>query len=338
MKFEKLCRGRALYTEKDKIWIAQGMCFFATNYQGKRITPKYSVGNILQKILSVSRLSRQLLREGLHHLVPLKNGDIFVTGKKKAYTVSKNGKIKNIFQGYVGNKPAHQGICVTPNGTLFFGEYSVNLDHKNETKLYRSLDNGITFETILTFPQNIRHIHFVKYDPYEDCLWLGTGDADNECHLMRSCDNGDTWETVGTGNQDWRAIGVCFNEDYLIWGTDAGSVPDQNHIIRMDRKTRKIEIIANAEGPCHGCGSFADGRVFISTGVEGGENEKDRYARLKEIKNNKTADVLKIKKDCLPLILQYGVMRFPGGTHNSSKVVFTTMALSRYGEKVLIEK
>lgn len=330
-----LMRGKALYAEENRIWVAKGMRFYAIDYYGKVVTPKYSAGSIKQKILSCNRLTRQLLREGIHHLLPLKNGDIFLTTKRKSYTVGQDGKVKNVFTGYVGNKPGHQGVCVTPDGTVFFGEYSVNLDHKNETKLYRSIDNAMSFQVVLTFPRNVRHIHFIKYDPYEKCLWLGTGDADTECHLMRSVDNGDTWETIGTGSQDWRAIGICFNEEALIWGTDAGSVPDQNHIIRMDRKTRQIEVVANAEGPCHGCAGYVDGRVFISTGVEGGENEKDRYARLKEIRKTEVYDLLKVKKDMIPLILQYGVMRFPLGTENTDKVVFTMMGLHGGGERVV---
>lgn len=331
-----LFRGRALYMEKNRIWVARGMRFFAIDYDGKRVTPKYRVGSMKQRILASNRLSGQLFREGIHHLVPLKNGDVFLTTKRKSYTVGQDGSVKNIFTGYVGNKPAHQGVCVTPDGTVFFGEYSINLDHKNESKLYRSTDNATTFEAVLTFPKNVRHIHFIKYDPYEDCVWLGTGDEDEECYLMRSTDNGTTWETVGSGSQDWRAIGVCFHKEALVWGTDAGSVPDQNHIVRMNRETRQLEILADVEGPCHGCGSFSDGRIFISTGVEGGENEVDRYARLKEVRDSQVVDLVKAKKDRMPLILQYGVMRFPLGTENSDKVVFTMMGLRKGGEYVKV--
>ncbi len=330
-----LMRGRALYAEENRIWVAKGMSFYAIDYKGNVLTQKFSVGSFKQKLLSCNRVIRQLFREGVHHLVPLNNGDVFVTTKRKSYTVGQDGKVKSVFSGYVGNKPGHQGVCVTPDGTVFFGEYSVNLDHKNQTKLYRSTDNAMTFQTVLTFPNTVRHIHFVKFDPYEKCLWLGTGDEDCECHLMRSVDNGDTWETIGTGSQDWRAIGVCFTQDALVWGTDAGSVPDKNHIVRMDRATHQIQIIADAEGPCHGCASFGDGRIYISTGVEGGENEKDKYARLKEIKGDEVVDLIKIKKDWIPLIVQYGVIRFPLGTENTNNVIFTTMALSKGGEKVV---
>lgn len=332
---KKLFQGRALYTEADRIWVARGMTFFAIDADGRILTPKYTVGSGKQKLLSCCRLSRQLLREGIHHLLPLKNGDLFVTTKRRAYTIDRDGAVKSVFSGFVGNKPAHQGVCITPDGTVFFGEYSVNLDHRNETRLYRSTDNAMSFQAVLTFPKTVRHIHFIKYDPYERCLWLGTGDADSECHLMRSTDNGDTWQTIGTGNQDWRAIGVCFSEDALIWGTDAGSVPDQNHIIRMDRATRTLEAVADAAGPCHGCASFADGRTFVSTGVEGGENERDRQARLLEYREKAVSELFKARKDPFPLILQYGVMRFPLGTENTNQVVFTMMGLLGGGETVV---
>ena len=334
----KLVRGRVLYVEKDRIWIAQGMTFFAIDYKGKTVTQKYRIGGLKYRLIGSNRLTRQLLRVGIHHLVPLSNGNIFLTTRKQSFVVNQNGVIQYTFSGYQGKKPGHQGVCVTPSGVIFFGEYTLNPQRDHDTHLYRSVDGGKTFQIVYTFSKNeVRHIHFVKWDPYEQCLWLGTGDEDYENLLLRSFDNGETWERVGGGSQDWRAIGVCFDKDYLIWGTDAGSVPDPNHIIRMSRKTHEIEIIANAEGPCHGCGSFLDGRVFISTGVEGGVNEKDRYARLKEIRDGKPIEVLKQKKDVWPLILQYGVIRFPLGTENTNHVVYTMYGLKGNGEQVYAE-
>ena len=106
----------------------------------------------------------------------------------------------------------------------------------------------------------------------------------------------------------------------------------------MDRKTQQIEVIHDAEGPCHGCGSFKDGRVFISTGVEGGENEKDHKARLKPVKNREIKTLLEKEKDVFPLLLQYGVIRFPLGTENTNKVVYTMYGLKGNGEQVYVEE
>ena len=335
---KKLTRGRALFTEADKIWVARGMTYYAIDYNGNRVTEKHSVGSMTEKAIGMNRLSRQLLRQGIHHLLPLPNGDIFLTTKKKSFVLGEDGKIKYTFTGYRGNKPAHQGVCISPNGYIFFGEYTLNPQRDHDTRLYRSTDGGRSFQVILTLKkEEVRHIHFVKWDPYENCLWLGTGDEDRENLLMRSSDYGDTWERIGGGSQDWRAIGVCFDQDSLTWGTDAGSVPDQNHIIRMDRKTHELSVLADAEGPCHGCASLKDGRVFISTGVEGGENEKDRYARLKTVEDGRITEVLKQKKDIWPLLLQYGVIRFPLGTENTGRAVFTMYGLKGNGERVYIE-
>ena len=339
MTLRKLMRGRALYTEKDKIWIAQGMSFFAVDYSGNRTTKKYYIGGVKEKILALNRLTRQLTRQGIHHLIPLKNGSIFLTTKQKSYVIDQEGRIISTFSGYRGNKPGHQGVCITPNGYLFFGEYTLNSQRDHDTCLYRSIDHGKTFQVVLTLRKDcVRHIHFVKWDPFAECLWMGTGDEDFENLLMLSRDYGETWEIIGKGSQDWRAIGICFEKDYIIWGTDAGSVPDQNHIIRMNRKTYQYEIIANAEGPCHGCASFVDGKVYISTGVEGGENEKDRIARLKKVDADKVDNIVQFSKDIWPLILQYGVIRFPLSTENIDKCIFTTFGLKGNGECVYIEQ
>ena len=51
----------------------------------------------------------------------------------------------------------------------------------------------------------------------------------------------------------------------------------------------------------------------------------------------KITELLKQEKDIWPLILQYGVIRFPLGTENSGKLVFTMYGLKGNGERVYIE-
>ena len=59
----------------------------------------------------------------------------------------------------------------------------------------------------------------------------------------------------------------------------------------------------------------------------------DREYKAGEIVNH-----WQLKKDIWPLILQYGVMRFPLGTDACDKVVFTTMGLKGHGECVMVEQ
>lgn len=340
MQFRKICHGRALFVQENKIWVAQGLDFFAINAVGERVSPKYSVGKVTDRFFGSIRLSRQLLRLGIHHLLPLNNGSFLVVLKKETLVLDQDGRIVNIFSGYRGNKPGHRGVCVTPDGTIFFGEYTININNDNPTSLYRSQDDGLSFQKILTFAKDeVRHIHFVQWDKYENCLWMGTGDKDSECRLMRSQDNGDSWETIGEGNQQWRAVGISLTKDSLYWGTDAGSVPDPNFIVRMDRGTRELTKIQQVQGPCHGNAVMGDGTVFVSTGIEGGENEQDRCAHLWQVQpDGRVQEVYKMQKDILPLIVQYGVMRFPMGLDSSDIVVFTAYALQSDGETVYLRE
>lgn len=337
---KRIFKGRSLYLDQNIIWVAKGMFFWGIDNDGKRKTQKYKVGNFVYSFIAGFRLTRQFLRIGIHHLLPLKNGWFLVSLKKKTLILDNIGNIKNVFKGYKGNKPGHRGICITPAGTIFFGEYTINVKNDTPTSLYRSIDNGMSFQNILTFAKNeVRHIHFIQWDKYESCLWLGTGDKDNECKLMRSNDNGNTWDLIGKGSQLWRAIGLSFTENALYWGTDAGSVPNPNYIIKMDRKTLQIEQIQEVQGPCHGNAVLADGTVYVSTGIEGGVNEKDQYAHVwKCDKDGKVTEIIKLKKDMFPHIVQYGVIRYPMGLEESESLVYTTYALKGNGEVVYIEE
>ena len=73
--FVKITNGRALYAEPDKVWIAKGMSVYAIDYNGKKQSRVYTVGTLLERILGGFRILRQGLRIGIHHLLPLQNGN-----------------------------------------------------------------------------------------------------------------------------------------------------------------------------------------------------------------------------------------------------------------------
>jgi len=103
----------------------------------------------------------------------------------------------------------------------------------------------------------------------------------------------------------------------------------------MDRQTRELSKIQEVQGPCHGNAVLAEGTVFVSTGIEGGPNEKDNCAHLWQVTpDGRVQEVYKMKKDIFPLIVQYGVIRFPMGVESCHTVVFTTYALHNGPEQV----
>jgi hypothetical protein len=329
---------RILWTDGTTSYVAKGMDLWSVDAGGNEKKVLKVPGSTVERLLSRFRLSRQLVRLGIHHCWPLGNGKVFLVIRKRALLADLTTGTSKVVHRFVrGNKPAHKGVCLTDDGVLLMGEYVINLDRRHPICVYRSRDGGETFETIKTFEAgDIRHVHFIQWDRYAKCLWMGTGDADPECRLYKSTDQGSTWELVGSGSQLWRAVGIAIRPEALYWGTDAGSDAGDrsNHIVRFDRQTGVLTCTLDLQGPSHGSATTRDGTVLVSTGVEGSANEVDGRAHLWASRNGvEWTDILSLKKDLFPKILQYGVMRFPQGLENSACVMFTAMGLRGGGER-----
>lgn len=327
---------RALFIDKDMIWIAAGLTFFAINKNGNRVSKKYHIGSLFMRFICSFRVLRQTFRLGIHHLVILNNQNIFVVIKNKALTIdSKTGEVISCFSNFIGHKPAHQGVCLGKNGEICFCEYSLNKNRESEMSLFVSYDNAISFVKTYTFKKGtVRHIHYIKYDSYADCYWMGTGDSDNESMLLKSYDL-KKWDVVGGNSQKWRSIGIVISEDYLYWGTDAGHVLDDNYFIAFNKKTGVLSNIKKLDSPTHGCFS-SSGKIYFSTGIEGGKNELTKKAMLFEFKNRNVLEIYSNKKDLLPFFVQYGVIRFPLFKNPVNVLVFTEFGLKYRGETVNI--
>jgi hypothetical protein len=331
---------RALWTDKGHVLLARGMRFYGADSELEDTKRDVSLGGIVERTVSCSRLFRQLLRLGIHHLWPLGGGCFLAVIRKRVLRIDEKGRSEVVLFLPRGNKPAHKGVCITPRGTVFLGEYSMNMKRELPSFLYRSCDGGRTFLPIREFrPNEVRHIHFVQWDEFGQCLWMGTGDRDEECWIFRSDDEGETWIKVGGGSQLWRAVGVAFRPEALYWGTDAGSDAGThpNHIMRLDRMSLKLQKVFEVQGPCHGCATLKDGTLLVSTGVEGGVNEKDRCAHLWASREGvEWQEVACFRKDPMPLILQYGVIRFPQGLVSDRLVIFTCLGLVGAGETTFV--
>lgn len=119
MKFKKIYNGRALYTTHDRIWVARGMTFYAIDYSGKRVSRKYSVGGAIEKFIGLFRLSRQALRVGIHHLLPLANGNILVSLKRRILILSQDGQIVSTFTGLGQQACTSRHLRITKRINIF---------------------------------------------------------------------------------------------------------------------------------------------------------------------------------------------------------------------------
>ncbi|WP_144920813.1 glycosyl hydrolase [Halorubrum salsamenti] len=79
---------------------------------------------------------------------------------------------------------------------------------------------------------DVRHFHGVFRDPYTGSLWGTTGDTDDESAIGRFVDG--EFRAVGTGSQTWRAVGLAFTPDAVLWGMDCSYAP-RIEILRLPR-------------------------------------------------------------------------------------------------------
>lgn len=95
-------------------------------------------------------------------------------------------------------------------------------------KVYLSLDGGKTFKTIFDIATNINasetntHIHAVKFDPYENIIWIVTGDGPNHSSVRYTMDFGETWH-LATGLENCSVQHTCIYPlpDCVLFGSDA---------------------------------------------------------------------------------------------------------------------
>ncbi len=327
----KVDKARVLYVNGEECYVARGLNLLIYE-QGKKTRVISTLpASLKERFFSFFVFTRLGLRVGIHAAMPLSNGRILVVMKRRFVLIEQDGSSRVIDKIHRGNKPASRAICGLPDGSILYGEYLLNEKRNSPVGIYRSgrIEKG--FEKIYEFPAGIvRHIHFIQWDPYESCLWMGTGDRDAESFLYKSVDYGLSWNRIDGGSQLWRAVSIIITPEALYWGTDAGSDAGDtpNYIVRFDKKTKKLFTIQRVQGPCHGACLLLNGVLCISTGVEGGENESDASAHLWASRDgHQWREVYARPKKKWPHIVQFGVMRIPPGTETTDALHFNALAL-----------
>lgn len=237
------------------------------------------------------------------------------------------------------NRAIYSPMSITcdSKGRFIWGEYKSN-PVRDAVGIYVSLDGGKSHRLIHEFAAgDVRHVHQIIEDPFEDGYWVLTGDEDRESGIGWLSRDFKDFDWLVHGSQRYRAVVAFPFEDYLVYATDTEK--DYNFIYRCDRATGKTEKICDIPGSCiYGC-RFGKWYV-ISTTVERFHKFKTNLATLWVSQDGlKWQQVWEAQKDIWPKkYFQYGSIVLPRSGWDCDEIVFSGQALKGVDNKVYVAK
>ena len=315
-------RSRVLCVEGETIYAQIGNRLCSSIDNGRTWTPLPT--RLPSGAKAVSKIHARISRRGLHCLKVLKNGILLLVAKGALYRYDTlSGTMDLSFSIPRGSRPLH--ICQNCDGFLFWGEYYSN-PARNEVNVYISTDNAKTWQVVYTFKRNtIRHVHGVFCDPYDDGIWVTTGDKDHESAIWITDDQFKNLEKVIGGSQNKRALQLLFTHDHIYFGTDTPY--ETNRIYRINKRNSTVEALSDVNGSVY-WGCKVNSTMFFSTAVEPSRINRDRFASLWGSRDGTSWElVARYKKDVLPIkYCQVGQIYLPQGNNMTGHLFYTPVA------------
>jgi hypothetical protein len=281
------------------------------------------------RFAAASRLVARALRAGCRGLLQLPDHSLLVLARGRLLKVGHDGAFREVLRIRRGSGPLT--ICLTPTGTLFFGEYFFN-DARDEVHIFGSRDCGETWAIVYTFPPGaIRHVHAIVFDHFRKGCWVTTGDSDAESMILFSGDEFRTLQRVFYGEQRFRSVSLIPCADALITATDTPFEP--NYIMRLLPERGRVEQVQAVSGSVFALATAGRFQV-ASVAVEPSKVNVSRKAQLlfsqdggthwtelrggwKDLWQIPYSRLLPDKISELPLF-QHGSFELPWGTSHAS--------------------
>lgn len=324
---------RPHYVENDELICSCGYDIYSVNLDTYQ---KQKVGKIdtVKRIFSKSRLASRVLRMGIS-IINKFNDNYIIYSDLGLFISNKDFSIINKVEEIPDRsyQLLDHNICVTKE-SVYYSEYFTN-KNRDEINIWKSYDT-VNWDKIYSFPKgSIRHIHSIQGDPYEERLWICTGDRDEETFIAKTDHGFDDFEIVGKNDQKFRTLELNFGPDNVFWGTDCPY--ERNKIIRYDRKTEKIKEVNDDEfrGPISNLKQLNKDVYMACTWDEGGPDGGNKKSHILFSKNLRDWDCLKsYDKDMYPYLMGYGRIIFP--VEMKSKIIFYGQGLRGIDNRLLI--
>jgi hypothetical protein len=321
---------RALAWDGNTLYVSHGYKLLRASVEDVSALNWQQVGEFrtpwMRRLSVSSRLTARLLRDGFHALAVLRSGGLVAALPGAIGTLAPGeSEFRETFHIRRGTRPLH--ITAVPGGSIYWGEYFDNTS-RQEVHVYGSSDAGLTWDVAYTFAEGaIRHIHNIVHDPWQNCLWILTGDYGDECRVMRANCDFSNLEIVLQGNQQARAVAAIPSEDALYFASDTPL--EQNSIWRLDRQGM-LSRVAPISSSCISAARVGS-RLFFSTMVEPSEVNLDPVVRVyaRDVRDpERWHSLLSWRKDPWPMkFFQYGNAFLPDGQNTTQYLAVTTVAV-----------
>lgn len=271
------------------------------------------------------RLAQRLLRFMVTNVVPLENGEIFVTFDKSVGII-RDGKYRPL-NGLVRPCRVLRSACAHDNrDNIFFGEYLAN-NERGEMRIYKYSRGSGDLAIAYTFPANsIKHIHGIYFDEFTESLVCLTGDDEKECRMLRTFDEFGSVETIGEGDETWRAVSILFSKDSLFYGMDAEF--RSNHIYRLGRNNSERKTLGEVNGTVFYSKRFG-GEMFFATTAENAPAQKENVAAVWHTNgDNGLHELIRFKKDRWNgTLFMFGTIHFPYVDRTDNSLYFSVVGV-----------
>ncbi|HEY0983306.1 hypothetical protein [Schlesneria sp. T3-172] len=307
---KKIIPGRALYVAANgDLYLCRGCQIYRSCDRGQTwlldcYVPSFGWKHHCSRVRVLARLLRWYI--AALHVLP--DGSRLAIARDGIYRAAAGEQqMTRVFQVERGSRPLNFSV---DGSRVLFGEYGSGLEN-SEVLIYVSEDSGQSFQAGFRFPQgDIRHVHHVMVDPFEGNYWVLVGDFGRQTGVGVLSRDLKHLEWLGRGTQRYRAVSALIDRDGLTYGTDSDR--DHNFIVRLDRKTGRIEELLQVEGSSLYAAQFGSLRL-ISTAVE-----PNPYCRSRECclyGSTEGGDWQRLaahRKDVLsPVYFQFGALVLP---------------------------
>jgi hypothetical protein len=323
---------RALAWHDDVLYASRGYTLLRARIHAGATTQWENVATyrpgLLRAITSSAVPTSRLLRDGFHALAALPSGHLVAAVPHAIVTLAPGETEFRVSHRVLrGTRPLHFGT--TPRGHISWGEYFDN-PQRDEVHIYASGDQGAHWDVAYTFPRGeIRHVHNVVYDEFEDCFWVLTGDVGRECRILRaSCDFKHV-DVVIAGSQQARSAALVPTRHAVYFSSDTPL--EKNHVCRLDRRGNLAQVLPLNSSSTYGC--RAGSSVFFSTMIEPSAINLERNVYLYGSPDGgQWQQIPQAKKDRWPMrFFQYGNAFLPDGKNTTRWLAVTTIALEKAG-------